>query len=170
MRTTRSATRKATAVEEGEEATSSASDNTLNTAFSSLRVKTPSSRSRSNIRPPLQRSPTHNKMMALFDVPEVKTPLSKQEAFDAAVQNGLSSVPTSPSSSSLQLPLHGRMRARSLMESPKISVPLYSIEASSDGKGSTKKRSMVLVDRKRFESLARRMSALEDQIAALPWG
>ncbi|KAK0554204.1 hypothetical protein OC845_000823 [Tilletia horrida] len=49
----------------------------------------------------------------------------------------------------------------------KIPVPLTMLAPAPDGKGSIKKRSMVLVDRRRFESLARRMGALEEQLAGL---
>lgn len=48
-----------------------------------------------------------------------------------------------------------------------IAVPLTTLEPNPDGRGSIKKRSMVLVERKRFESLARRMGVLEAQLAAL---
>ncbi|PWN51755.1 hypothetical protein IE53DRAFT_385877 [Violaceomyces palustris] len=43
-------------------------------------------------------------------------------------------------------------------------VPLTTVEPHPSGKGSVRKRSMVLVDRQRFESLARRMQRLEDQL------
>ena len=46
-------------------------------------------------------------------------------------------------------------------------LPLTSLEPTADGKGSVRKRSMVLVERKRFESLARRMGVLESQLADL---
>ncbi|KAK0558964.1 hypothetical protein OC844_004748 [Tilletia horrida] len=49
----------------------------------------------------------------------------------------------------------------------KLAVPLTTLAPNPDGKGSIKKRSMVLVDRKRFESLARRMGVLEEQLAGL---
>ncbi|KAE8257796.1 hypothetical protein A4X09_0g7882, partial [Tilletia walkeri] len=45
----------------------------------------------------------------------------------------------------------------------KLAVPLTMLAPAPDGKGSIKKRSMVLVDRRRFESLARRMGVLEEQ-------
>ncbi|KAJ1018879.1 hypothetical protein NDA16_004682 [Ustilago loliicola] len=48
--------------------------------------------------------------------------------------------------------------------SSKLLVPLTVIEPHPSGTGSIKKRSMVLVDRKRFESLARRMTDLEQQL------
>ena len=48
-----------------------------------------------------------------------------------------------------------------------LSVPLTTLAPSPDGKGSIKKTSMVLVERKRFESLARRMGVLEDQLSQL---
>ncbi|PWZ00267.1 hypothetical protein BCV70DRAFT_200424 [Testicularia cyperi] len=49
----------------------------------------------------------------------------------------------------------------------KLLVPLTVIEPHPSGTGSIKKRSMVLVDRKRFESLARRMTELESQLEGL---
>ncbi|KAE8203055.1 hypothetical protein CF327_g7797, partial [Tilletia walkeri] len=49
----------------------------------------------------------------------------------------------------------------------KLAVPLTMLAPAPDGKGSIKKRSMVLVDRRRFESLARRMGVLEEQLAGL---
>ncbi|CAD6883886.1 unnamed protein product [Tilletia laevis] len=49
----------------------------------------------------------------------------------------------------------------------KIAVPLTVLAPAPGGKGSIKKRSMVLVDRRRFESLARRMGVLESQLAGL---
>ncbi|UZJ57148.1 hypothetical protein CBS101457_006468 [Exobasidium rhododendri] len=48
-----------------------------------------------------------------------------------------------------------------------LCVPVTTIEATADGKGSFRKRSMILVERKRFESLARRMGVLESQLANL---
>ncbi|EST04977.1 hypothetical protein PSEUBRA_005778 [Kalmanozyma brasiliensis GHG001] len=45
-------------------------------------------------------------------------------------------------------------------------VPLTQLEPHPSGTGSIKKRSMVLVDRKKFESLARRMTHLEAQLEA----
>lgn len=48
-----------------------------------------------------------------------------------------------------------------------LSVPLTTLAPSPDGKGSIRKRSMILVERKRFESLARRMGVLENQLANL---
>ncbi|SPO26759.1 uncharacterized protein UTRI_04068_B [Ustilago trichophora] len=50
--------------------------------------------------------------------------------------------------------------------SSKLLVPLTVLEPHPSGTGSIKKRSMVLVDRKRFESLARRMGDLEAQLEA----
>lgn len=50
---------------------------------------------------------------------------------------------------------------------PELLVPLTSLEPHPSGTGSIKKRSMVLVDRKRFESLARRMTDLEAQLESL---
>ncbi|SJX63526.1 uncharacterized protein SRS1_14282 [Sporisorium reilianum f. sp. reilianum] len=50
---------------------------------------------------------------------------------------------------------------------PKLLVPLTVLEPHPSGTGSIKKRSMVLVDRKRFESLARRMTDLESQLDSL---
>ncbi|GAC99067.1 hypothetical protein PHSY_006664 [Pseudozyma hubeiensis SY62] len=47
---------------------------------------------------------------------------------------------------------------------PQLLVPLTVLEPHPSGTGSIKKRSMVLVDRKRFESLARRMTHLEAQL------
>ncbi|KAL9931957.1 hypothetical protein V8E36_009272 [Tilletia maclaganii] len=49
----------------------------------------------------------------------------------------------------------------------KVAVPLTTLAPAPDGKGSIKKRSMVLVDRRRFESLARRLGVLEEQLAGL---
>ncbi|SPO40673.1 uncharacterized protein PSFLO_06155 [Pseudozyma flocculosa] len=46
-------------------------------------------------------------------------------------------------------------------------VPLTTLTPHPSGTGSIRKRSMVLVDRKRFESLARKMEALENQITSL---
>lgn len=46
-------------------------------------------------------------------------------------------------------------------------VPLTTFEPSDDGKGSIRKQSMVLVERKKFEALARRMGVLESQLAQL---
>ncbi|SPO26479.1 uncharacterized protein UTRI_04068 [Ustilago trichophora] len=51
--------------------------------------------------------------------------------------------------------------------SSKLLVPLTILEPHPSGTGSIKKRSMVLVDRKRFESLARRMGDLEAQLEAV---
>lgn len=55
------------------------------------------------------------------------------------------------------------------LESPqdKILLPLTTLEPDNDGKGSIKKRSMVLVDRRKFEALAKRMGVLEEQLAGL---
>ncbi|TKY85370.1 hypothetical protein EX895_005532 [Sporisorium graminicola] len=50
---------------------------------------------------------------------------------------------------------------------PKLLVPLTILEPHPSGTGSIKKRSMVLVDRNRFESLARRMADLESQLDTL---
>lgn len=46
-------------------------------------------------------------------------------------------------------------------------VPMSTIEPSEDGKSVTRKKSMVLVERKKFEALARRMGVLESQLAQL---
>lgn len=46
-------------------------------------------------------------------------------------------------------------------------VPLTTFEPCDDGKGSIQKQSMVLVERKRFEALAKRMGVLESQLAQL---
>ncbi|KDN40356.1 hypothetical protein K437DRAFT_275747 [Tilletiaria anomala UBC 951] len=140
-------------------------------------------------------SGAHSKMMALFDVPEGKAPVVPPEGFDEPEQEQANVQPAPELQSqpeptlehetkiepepeqiqeSVSAPDHGvpptpigSARFKSVKIGEKLSVPLYSIEPSSDGKGSTKKRSMVLVERKRFESLARRMGALEVQIAAL---
>ncbi|KAJ9479758.1 hypothetical protein PHBOTO_003242 [Pseudozyma hubeiensis] len=50
---------------------------------------------------------------------------------------------------------------------PQLLVPLTVLEPHPSGTGSIKKRSMVLVDRKRFESLARRMTHLEAQLETI---
>lgn len=49
----------------------------------------------------------------------------------------------------------------------KILLPLSTLEPDGDGKGSIRKRSMVLVDRRKFEALAKRMGVLEEQLAGL---
>lgn len=49
----------------------------------------------------------------------------------------------------------------------KILLPLTTLEPDNEGKGSIKKHSMVLVDRRKFEALAKRMGVLEDQLAGL---
>lgn len=49
----------------------------------------------------------------------------------------------------------------------KLLVPLTVIEPHPSGTGSVSKRSMVLVDRRRFESLARRMTDLEQQLESI---
>ncbi|ETS59977.1 hypothetical protein PaG_05965 [Moesziomyces aphidis] len=49
----------------------------------------------------------------------------------------------------------------------KLLVPLTVIEPHPSGTGSISKRSMVLVDRRRFESLARRMTDLEQQLESI---
>lgn len=46
-------------------------------------------------------------------------------------------------------------------------VPMTTEELSEDGRSITRKRSMVLVERKKFEALARRMGVLESQLAQL---
>ena len=96
-----------------------------------------------------------SKMMALFDVPEVKSPEVGQES------------PVMPSASEATRAAENEAVPADEPADSKIRIPLYTIEPTADGKGSTKKRSMVLVERKRFESLARRMGALEDQLAEL---
>lgn len=50
---------------------------------------------------------------------------------------------------------------------PQMLVPLTVLEPHPSGTGSIKKRSMVLVDRRRFESLARRMTDLEAQLESI---
>lgn len=49
----------------------------------------------------------------------------------------------------------------------KILLPLTTLEPDEAGKGSLRKTSMVLVDRRRFEALAKRMGVLEEQLASL---
>jgi len=48
-----------------------------------------------------------------------------------------------------------------------LCVPMTTGELSEDGKSVKRKRSMVLVERKKFEALARRMGVLESQLAQL---
>ncbi|KAN0065106.1 hypothetical protein ACQY0O_001602 [Thecaphora frezii] len=57
--------------------------------------------------------------------------------------------------------------AATLGGSDQMLVPLTTLSPHPSGTGSIRKRSMVLVDRKRFESLARKMEKLETQISQL---
>ncbi len=107
---------------------------------STLETASTSRRAGDDIAPP-------SSIRSLFEVPEVKSPeVEPPSTFPSASQG-------EPS--------------ESVHEGEKLLVPLYTVEPAADGIGSMKKRSMVLVERARFESLARRMGALEDQLAEL---
>ena len=66
---------------------------------------------------------------------------------------------------SLEVDAEERFDAPIVSATPQLRVPLTTLEPHPSGTGSIKKRSMVLVDRKRFESLARRMTDLETQLS-----
>ncbi|SPC64241.1 uncharacterized protein UHOD_05110 [Ustilago sp. UG-2017b] len=77
----------------------------------------------------------------------------------------LSSTPADPIASQPAEPITTALDSTPAPEgNSQLLVPFTLIEPHPSGTGSIKKRSMVLVDRKRFESLARRMTDLEQQL------
>lgn len=93
--------------------------------------------------------------------PSADTPPT--EALEPIEEDYVHLAPVTPSPSSSETPA-AFTNATNEDESSKLLVPLTVIEPHPSGTGSIKKRSMVLVDRKRFESLARRMTDLEQQL------
>lgn len=69
------------------------------------------------------------------------------------------------SSSSDEVPFPDTQEANAAADH--IRLPLMSLDPSADGKGSVRKTSMVLVERRLFEDLARRMGVLEEQLVQL---